>query len=63
MVTAVNGQTLYDPLAISDAEQNQYGQPINLTVERDEQTLQKALPPMPFKIGSVVPGSPADAPG
>ena len=63
VVTAVNGQKLFDPLALSDVEQSQYGQPINLTVERDGQALQLTLPPMAFKIGSVVPGSPADSAG
>ena len=41
VVTAVNGQKIYNPLGVSDFEQNHYGQPVTLTVDRGGQTLQK----------------------
>ncbi len=63
VVTAVNGQKIYNPLGVSDFEQNHYGQPIALTVERGGQTLQKTLSAMQFRIGGVVDGSPADKAG
>ena len=63
VVTAVNGQKIYNPLGVSDFEQNHYGQPIALTVNRNGQTLQKTLDAEAFKIGGVVDGSPADKAG
>ena len=64
VITAVNGQPLLHPLGLTeDMEQNSYGQPIELTVQRRERTLTLALPAMPFKIGDVYPGSPADRAG
>ena len=63
VVTAFNGQKLFNPLLLSDLEENQYGQPITLTVERDHHPLQLTLPAMVFKIGNVVAGSPADGAG
>ena len=63
VVTAVNGQKLFNPQTLSDIEANQFGQPINLSVERDGQSLQKTLPPIGFKISGVLDGSPADTNG
>ncbi len=64
IIRAANGQPLLHPLGLSeDVEQQNYGQPIKLTVERAHQTLELELPAMPFKIGDVYPGSPADRAG
>ena len=63
VVTAVNGQKLYNPQALTDVEQSAYGQPIKLAVDRSGQSLEVVLPPMGFKIGSVISGSPADGAG
>ena len=64
IIRAVNGQPLLHPLGLSeDVEQQNYGQPIKLTVQRGHQTLELELPAMPFKIGDVYPGSPADRAG
>jgi regulator of sigma E protease len=59
IVTAVNGQKLYNPQQLSDDELDSYGQPLALTVRRKQRLLQLTLPAMPFKIGEVYPGSPA----
>ncbi len=59
VVTAVNGQPLYNPQTISDLQQESYGQPIALTVSRGGQTLALTLPAMPFNVGDVYPDSPA----
>ena len=43
VVTAVNGQKIWNPLAFDEAELNNYGKSLDLTVERGQQTLQ--IPP------------------
>ncbi len=63
VVTAINGQKIYNPLAVSDFEQNHYGQPTVLTVDRGGRTLQETLPATQFKVGDVLDGSPADKSG
>ena len=61
VISEVDGKPLYFPLGLSESvEQSSYGQPIVLTVKRGTQTLPLTLAAMPFKIGNVVPGSPAD---
>ena len=60
VITAVNGRRIYNPQTISDTELAAYNQPIELTIERGGKTLPKTLPGMPFKIGSVTEGGPAD---
>ena len=64
VVTAVNGEPLLNPQRLSDQiEQNSYGKPIELTVERDHQTRKLTLPAMPFRIDDVYADSPADRAG
>ena len=64
IVTAVNGQPLHNPQGLSDTiEQNNYGEPIALTVERDHRSLDLVLPPIPFLIDEVTPDSPAERAG
>ena len=63
VVTEVNGQKLWNPQTLTDTEQENYGKPIVLTVERNHQPLQLTLPAMPFKIGDVVNDSPAERAG
>ncbi len=63
VITAVNDQPLYNPLNLSDAEQNSYGQSLDLTVERDGKMLPLILPAMPFIIDDVYADSPADRAG
>ena len=63
VVTAVDGHRLFNPLQLSDDEVNSYGQPHILTVERQHRSLQLTLPAMPFEVGDVFAGSPADRAG
>ncbi len=63
VITAVNGQQVYNPDTIGNEELASFNKPVVLTVKRGEQTLQKTLSPMPFKIGSVAEGSPAEKDG
>ncbi len=64
VITAVNGHPVLHPFDLSqDAEQSNYGLPIELTVQRGAEVIQKTLPPIPFKIGEVYAGSPADRAG
>ena len=64
IITAADGQPLLHPFELSEqVEQSHYGQPIELTVQRGQENLTRTLPPMPFKIGDVYPGSPADRAG
>ncbi len=62
-IEAVNGQTVYNPTAIEFAELAAFNKPLELTVKRDGQTLQKTLSPMPFKLGTVEDGGPAEKDG
>ena len=59
VVTAVNGQKIWNTIALTELEQNSYGQPLHLTVQRGSQALEVVLPAMPFQLGAVTPGSPA----
>ncbi len=64
IITAVNGEALHNPLGLSESiEQNSFGQPIALTVERDHHSLDLTLPPIPFVIDEVTPDSPAERAG
>ncbi len=63
VIVAVNGQKVYNPTAIDFAELEAFDKPLALTVEHAGQTLQKTLPPMPFKVGSVEEGGPAERQG
>jgi regulator of sigma E protease len=63
IVTGFDGGKLYNPEQLSDAELNAYGRPIPLTVERHGKTLALTLPPMPFAVGEVFAGSPAERAG
>ena len=63
VVTAINGQKLWNPVAFDEAEVNSYGKPLDLTVARGDRTLQIALPATPLAIDAVTPGSPADRAG
>jgi regulator of sigma E protease len=63
IVTAVNGQKLYNPEQFSEDELNSYGQPLALTVRRKQQTLELTLPAIPFLVGNVFAGSPAEQAG
>ncbi len=63
IVTAVDGQKLLNPEQLSDLELNSYGQPLALTVQRGKRSLALTLPAMPFAVGEVYGGSPADQAG
>ena len=64
VVTAVNGAPLLNPQRLSDEiEQNSYGKSIELTVERNHQTMTLTLPAMPLRIDDVYADSPADRAG
>ena len=63
VVEAVNGQKLWNPLAFDEAERDNYGKPLALTVQRGRETLPLTLPAMPLTIDAVTPGSPADRAG
>ena len=63
VVTTINGQPLYNPALLSDLEQGGYGQAVNLGVARGDRSLTLTLPPMGFKIGDVIGGSPAEGAG
>ena len=60
VVTAIDGQKIFNPEAIEDREEAAFNQPLALTVERDGKTLQVTLRGMPFKIGGVEDGTPAE---
>ena len=59
LITEANGHPLLGVTAFTDLEQENYGQPLTLRILRNKQALTKTLPPMPFKIGAVLDGSPA----
>jgi regulator of sigma E protease len=63
VVAAVDGRKLWNPLGLTDLEHDHYGRPLALTVERSGRQFQVSLPAMPYKIGFVTPGSPAEAAG
>ncbi len=63
LIVAANGQTVYNPDTLSNEEIAAFNKGLELTIQRDGQTLQKTLPPMPFKIGGVADGGPADRGG
>ncbi len=63
VVTAVDGKKLWSTDEFFEAEQNHYGQEMELTVARGQQTFQTKLPAMPFKISYVTEGSPASLAG
>jgi regulator of sigma E protease len=63
IVTGFDGHKLYNPLQFFDAESNAYGRPISLTVDRHGTTLALTLPAMPFAVGEVFAGSPAERAG
>jgi regulator of sigma E protease len=63
IVTSVNGHPLLNPEQLSDDELNAYGQPFALTVERKHQSVSLTLPAMPFEVGEVYSGGPADEAG
>ena len=62
-VTAVNGEKLYNPTALVQMEQENFGKPVELTVLRDGKTMNVTLPPLAFKVGEVYGDSPADRAG
>lgn len=59
LVTAVNGQPVLGTIPFTEVEQANYNRPLALTVQRDGKALQLELPPLPFTISRVFPGSPA----
>lgn len=63
VITAFNGEKLYNPQQLTQYEQDHYGQSVPITVQRDGRTLDLTLPAMPFKIGEVFHDSPADRAG
>ncbi len=63
VVTAVNGQDIHHFIAIDMQELASFNKPIDLTVQRGDETLHKTLPPMPLRVSGVSPGGPAEREG
>ena len=63
VVTAINGQKIYNPTAIGFGELANFNKSVELTYERDGKTAQAKLDPMPFKLGGVADGGPAEKDG
>ena len=64
VVMAVDGAPLYNPLGLTESvEQDNYGHPISLSVQRGSKALDLTLPAMPFLIDDVIADSPAERAG
>ena len=63
VITAVDGRELHNPNVLEVQELASFNKPLDLTVQRGAETLHKTLPGMPFRIGAVTPGGPADKEG
>jgi regulator of sigma E protease len=58
-ILSANGQPLYGLFQLESLLSSSGGKPIPVTIERDGQTLEKQLPPLPALVGNVTKNSPA----
>lgn len=63
LITHVNGTRLYNPFGLSDYARRHPDQPLKLSVQRGNETLEVPFEPRGAVVGAVVPGSPAEAGG
>lgn len=63
LIKTLNGAPLLHIQQFYETEQNSYGQPLSLGVERDGKPLSLTLPGVPFQIFGVTKGSPAEEAG